>query len=239
METKFTEAGKHYELYLVTAEITKFFSVLRYPLDDHLLTIRIEDGARQSHQLRFVADKAGSDLSSRVKIPGYEVYDTSIVERLHSYRTRRGDPRLPSDYKATYSQLVYGVWIKRSGWGLYVKMFLGAFASVAIALTAFFIGAELNGPRFSVGIGAFFATIASNYIISRQIPPNSNFGLTDFVSGISLVTVFLILMSSVIAVRLHYAEGGARSAQFDGITLIVFVVGYVVANVVVAGSSSV
>ncbi|MFP6729928.1 MAG: hypothetical protein VCD50_07155 [Alphaproteobacteria bacterium] len=42
-----TDLGdEHYELYRVSAEITKFFNISRYPRDDHLMTIHIEDTKR-------------------------------------------------------------------------------------------------------------------------------------------------------------------------------------------------
>ena len=42
--TEKVDKGEHYVLYLVNAKITKFFSADRYPVDDHLLTIGIENG---------------------------------------------------------------------------------------------------------------------------------------------------------------------------------------------------
>lgn len=106
--------GSHYELYRITAEITKFFNIGRYPHDDHLMTILIEDTRRQRYDLRYKPDPAGSEISSRVKIPGYEIYSKQLIEKGHSYKTRRGDPKLPDSYKSTYSQLVFGIGIKRS-----------------------------------------------------------------------------------------------------------------------------
>ena len=90
-----TDIGdEHYELYRITAEITKFFNISRYPRDDHLMTILIEDTKRQFFDLNFVPDISGSAISSRAKIPGYKIYATSVVEKGHSYKTRRGNPRL-------------------------------------------------------------------------------------------------------------------------------------------------
>ena len=84
-----TDIGdEHYELYRITAEITKFFNISRYPRDDHLMTILIEDTKRQFFDLNFVPDISGSAISSRAKIPGYKIYATSVVEKGHSYKTR-------------------------------------------------------------------------------------------------------------------------------------------------------
>lgn len=239
LEAEYEDVDGHYALYRVEAEITKFFNITRYPRDDHLMTIRIEDAAHQSHQLRYVPDVAGSDLSSRVKIPEYAIHRTALVEKKHSYKTRRGDPRLPENYKATYSQLIYGIGIMRPGWALYVKMFLGIFASVGICLLAFLINPSHNSPRFGVGVGAFFASIAATYVISRQIPQTSIIGLTDFVTGTSLVTIFLTLLTSAMSLGIHHQmKLPGVSRNFDLAALAVFLVGYAALNVVIANAAS-
>ena len=162
------------------------------------------------------------------------------MQKPHSYKSRRGDPRFPEDYKATYSQLVYGISIKEPGWALYMKMFLGIFSSVAICLLSFLIGPTQPGPRFSVCIGAFFAAIASNYIISRLIPKSSTIGLTDFVTGTSLVTIFLIVLTSTISLKLLENLANARlQRNFDLSALAVFLIGYVTLNIVIAQIASI
>jgi hypothetical protein len=239
LESKFEEAGHHYELYHVEAEVTKFFDVSRFPRDDHLLTLRIEDTAHQVHTVTYTPDEDCSEISSRVKIPGYVIYETSLTEKKHSYKTRRGDPRLPPGYKATFSQLIFGIWIKRPGWALYIKMFLGTFASVAICLLAFFISPAHISPRFSVGVGAFFASVASTYVVSRLIPQSGLIGLTDFVTGVSLVTNLLTLLTSTISARLHAdPENRILRQRFDTAALAVFLLGYVSLNVAVAAAAS-
>ena len=239
LEAKFDDGGRHYELYRVEAKLSKFFDVSRFPRDDHLLTLRIEDAGHPVHMMKYVPDTEGSEISSRVKIPGYVIHGVEVVEKKHSYKTRRGDPRLPSDFKATFSQLIYGIWIKRPGWALYCKMFLGTFASVAICLLAFLISPANKGPRFGVGVGAFFASVASTYVISRLIPQSGLIGLTDFVTGTSLVTVFLTLLTSTMSVGLFArTEYRGLCQRFDLAALTVFLLGYLSLNVAVAIAAS-
>jgi hypothetical protein len=114
--------GTFYALYRVKARMTKFFTLTRFPADDHLLTIRIEDRALPIERLYYVGDKENSAISSRVKLPGYEGYQTSVVVQPHSYKTTRGDPRLKSG-QTTFSQFIFGVWMKREGLGFYLKLF--------------------------------------------------------------------------------------------------------------------
>lgn len=199
--------GNHYALYRVKAAITKFFDISRFPHDDHFLTIRVESTSRNYRQQYFVPNEAHSDVSSRVHIPGYKIYEKNIVMKYHSYKSGRGDPSYNGGDKETYSQLIYGIGIKRAGWGLFIKMFVGLFASVSVALLTFKINPSVGGPRISIGVGAFFAGIASTYVISTQIPASSVFSLTDHISAISLATIFLILVSSIISIATYERFG--------------------------------
>lgn len=123
LEVERIDDGQHYERYRVLARITKSFDVSRFPRDEHLLTIAVECPDYQRHELLFVADQKNSSASSRVLIPAYDISETQLIEKPHSYKTTRGDPALPDGSKSTYSQARMGVSITRSGWGYYFKMF--------------------------------------------------------------------------------------------------------------------
>ncbi len=240
LETSYDTEEEHYALYEVSAEITKAFDIARFPLDDHLLTIRFEDREKQFFDLRYVPDVVGSQVSSRVTIPGFEIYKSTIGEKIHSYKTRRGDARLPEKYKATYSQLIYGIWIKRSGWALYTKMLLGTLASVAVALIACFVSPEHADPRFALGIGGFFAAVASTYIMAQKVPESSVMGLSDYVTSFSLITILLTLLTSAMSVHIfNRLNQRALSQKLDRAALVILVVGYVLFNVLVAGVASI
>ena len=182
----------HYALYRVTAEITKFFNVVRYPLDSHLLTIRIEDRKHTWNELQYLADANGAAYSSRVVVPGYVLSKAKLISKPHAYKTNRGDPQLPPDHQAVYSQLTYGIAIRRPDWGLYVKTFQGLFASVAIAFLAFALG-PLSGERVSLGVGAFFASVASGYLNLGSLPDVGLVTMIDMVNGFGMVTIFFTL----------------------------------------------
>ncbi len=226
--------GRHYALYRVTARITKFFNVVRYPLDNHLLTIRIEDRDHPWHVLRYVPDSRGAEFSSRVKVPGYRLKGAEIINKPHAYKSSRGDPRLPVDHKATYSQITYGIQIDRPDWGLYFKMIQGLFASVAIAFLAFILGPS-SGERFGLGVGAFFASVGSSYVNLSELPGVGMVTLIDMVNGLAMVTIFLTLLGSVLSSRIARGDSQLVTAQaFDRISLALFVTGFVSVNAVMA-----
>jgi len=211
VEERTLESGEHYAMYRVIASITKKFNTSRFPRDDHLLTIHIEDTKRPFYQLRYVPDTVNSDVSSRVDVPGYETYDKynaafeteqykiddkKAVVKLHSYKTTRGDSDLPDGYKDTYSQFIYGIWIHRPNWGLHIKMFLTLFAAVLIPMFGFFTNPT---HRLGVVVGSFFASVASTYISTAAVPDAGIATLADVISGIGIVTIAIIMIQTIIA----------------------------------------
>lgn len=223
------ENGEHYALYRVTARTTKTFDTTRFPRDDHLLTLFIEDTSLQSYQLRYISDDVNSDISSRVSVPGYKVYDTSSVVKPHSYKTTRGDPDLPAGYKATYSQFIYGIWIARPTWGLHLKMFLTLYAAILISMIGFF---TTPAHRFGLVIGSFFAGVANTYITSSIVPETGIATLADVINGIGVATIAVIMFQTIISQ--HFYEKQKQedfSSIFDDLTFILLIGIYIWLNI--------
>lgn len=224
---------EHYQQYQVIAEVTKFFNTTRFPCDDHLLMIPIEDCANDSIELRYVPDLANSGFSKNIRMPGYKILQMDGVGRQHLYETSFGDPAV-SGQNLTFSQFLYTIWIVRPGWGLYLKIFQGLFIAVAVAMLAFFIRPAHTSPRFSVGLGALFAAVANSYIVSSMQPGSEILTLADIVSGIGIATIFLTLVESTISLYIYDSMDSRRlSRLFDLVSATVFLIGYIGVNVAV------
>ncbi len=227
------DGDSHYELYRVATRITKMFNITRYPLDNHQLTIRVEESENQWAQFQYVPDLEGTTYSSRVAVPGYRIHRSDLVNKPHAYKSSRGDPQSPAADKTVYSQLTYALGIERPDWGLYFKMFQGLFAAVAIALLAFLL-APASGDRIGLGVGAFFAAVANSYINLSELPGVGRVTLTDMVNGIGMVTILLTIFSSIISSHLAEAKGEIKAARdFDRVSLVVFAVCFVAVNIAI------
>lgn len=236
--TTWRQADENYALYRVVARITKFFNVSRYPRDDHLLTLAIEDSWHSWQRLHYVPDIDVSKISSRVKLPGYRINKTMMVTKPHPYKSNRGDPRLADDHMAVYDQVIFGIEICRPDWGLYFKMFQALFASVAVALLAFFMNPSIE-QRVGLGIGAFFASVASSYVTTTQLPGVGILTFSDIVNILGMTTIFLSVLCSIVA--MHFAEGRKHLeivGLFDRVSLVVMAVGYIGTNIVIARIAS-
>ena len=76
--------------------------------------------------------------------------------------------------------------------------------------------------------------------MSQLIPKSATVGLTDFVTGTSLVTIFLIVLTSTMSLKLLVDPSNARlQRSFDLSALAVFMFGYVILNIVIAQAASI
>ncbi len=231
-QDSYVDGDMHYELYRVVAKITKLFDVTRFPLDNHVLVINIECPEYQRGEMIFVPDTELCKASSRARLAGYRNSKCEVVEKPHGYRSTRGDPRLPVDYHAIYSEFRFGVPIERDGAGFFLKLFQGLYASLAIALTAFFIKPTDVDPRFGLGVGAFFASIANSYITSSLIPDSGMLTLADTINGMGMVLIFLTVVQSTISLYMYdICDRVNLSRAFDKISIFGFIVGTVGVNV--------
>ncbi|MBL1260690.1 MAG: hypothetical protein COB33_009200 [Thiotrichaceae bacterium] len=234
-----SDGENHYALYRVAARITKAFNITRYPLDNHQLTIRVEESDHQWKALQYVPDFKETAYSSRVKVPGYIIHSSDLVNKPHAYKTSRGDPLIPEAEKAVYTQLTYALGIERPDWGLYFKMFQGLFASVGIAFLAFLL-APGAGDRIGLGVGAFFAAMANTYINLAELPGVGRVTMTDMINGIGMVTILLTVFATIISTHIAESTNDVEHARtFDRISLVLFIVGFIGVNIVIVVAAAV
>ena len=233
-DAEYVDGDEHYLRYRATAEITKLFDVTRFPLDDHLLMISIEHPGLQRSELLFVPDE-GSEISSRAGVSAYGLKMAGVVEKPHAYKTRRGDPRLPSDYTSVHSQFRLGISMFRPDWGFFFKLFQGLFAALAVAVAVFFIKPTHVDPRFGLGVGAFFAAAANAYVTSSLIPDTGAMTLADIINGVALVTIFLTVVQSIVSLHIFDNRGEeALSRAYDRVSFWLFAAGTIAFNGAVA-----
>jgi len=126
--------GVHYASARILATITKFWDLRRYPLDDHHLTLEIEDNENEDNLLVYVPDTINSAASPTVEVPGWLVKGTSASVTTHEYATNYGDTSVPKGNATSYSRFVSTVEIRRPGHvGRIFKVFFTIFVATIIS----------------------------------------------------------------------------------------------------------
>ena len=117
--------------------------------------------------------------------------------------------------------------------------FLPIFALATHLLFLAFMLAPTNGDRIGLGVGAFFASVANSYINLQELPGVGLVTLTDMVNGIGMITIMLTLFGTIISSYLAEAKGDVASARiFDHVSLFVFTIGFIAANVMITISAA-
>ena len=202
--------SEHYELYRVSASITYPFNVTRYPVDDHLLTLFIQDPIHP--QIQYVADRAHSSIDPAVHIPGYVITRTIMGVQTIAANTTYGNPAAQKDV----TQFGFGIFINRFGFGFYLKLFQALFAAVGVALLAGFFKAH-EEIRIELLVGGFFAAVANSYITSTYLPDTGTMTLMDIINFLGLATIFVCMIQTVISARFA-ANDKEFSRLFDKVS---------------------
>jgi hypothetical protein len=227
---KTDDGDKHYVMYRVNAEITKAFDTSRFPRDAHVLTIVIEDSGLKYFQMVYTTDDSASALSSRVEVPGYAITHKQAIVKPHTYKTSMGDPALPSDAKATYSDFVLAITLTRSTWGVFFKMFLPLYLAILLAVVALLVRGA--GERLGLTSTALFVAVINGMSVTSLIPDTGQTTLADVISIIGYVIICVTIVQAIFYHR-YFADPDKESAAamlFDRSTLAITTIAAVVLN---------
>jgi hypothetical protein len=223
------DGGVHYASARILATITKFWDLRRYPLDDHQLTIEIEDNENEDNLLVYVPDKTNSSASPTVEVPGWRVAGTSVSVTSHKYATNYGDTSVPTGNASSYSRFVSAVVIKRPGHvGRFFKVFFTLFIATIISWLAFWVRAKETGPRISLCVGSLFAAAAATFAINNMLPDTNSTTMSDRLVVVSLSFIFIATLQTIVAINLGYTGKENALRQLDRVCSWLFPLLYVV-----------
>jgi hypothetical protein len=85
-------------------------------------------------------------------------------------------------------------------------------------------------PRFGLGVGGLFATVANAYFVGSLVPETNEFSLADIVNLLGIVTILLSLTQSTLSLHVYETLGRpALSRRFDRAGFWTTLVGFVAA----------
>lgn len=226
------DMGMNYATMRVQATIFHDFDVRRFPMDDHQISIQIEDSQLDEASLIYVADVEATALDPQVMVPGWEVTKQDPFVQSHVYNTSYGLRGADSD-TATYSRVTIPINLDRTGYGTLFKSFWVSLLAVILGLLAFLVKSDDLDARFGMGVGSIFAASANAFILSDTLPQTNFITLAEQVNLIAVGVIFLSVFISIWSLRLRYADRDEDSLRLDRNALIVFAVVYVVLNLIV------
>jgi hypothetical protein len=226
------DMGLNYATMRVQATIFHDFDVRRFPMDNHQITIQIEDSQLDERSLVYVADIEATALDPQVMVPGWAVSKQDPVVQSHVYNTSYGLRSSETD-TATYSRVTIPINLDRTGYGTLFKSFWVSLLAVILGLLAFLVKSDDLDARFGMGVGSIFAASANAFILSDTLPQTNFITLAEQVNLIAVGVIFMSVFISIWSLRLRYADRDEDSLRLDRNALIIFAVVYVILNLIV------
>ncbi len=234
----YEDGGHNYQRYKVTAIVDKYYDLTRFSLEDHMMNIYIEDTTRDGAKLRYVADTDETNISSRVQIPGFEVYDgIHSAVKPHSYKSTYSSPSADGADERVFSQYIVGIPIEREDIGFFLRIIVPYFLSVLLGLFSLFAH-KTDADSLGLSGASFFGVVANAYVVSALVPPNGGgFGMTDMINAVSLMSVIFIVMMSLYSLnKRNQLEEGEDSEHLRAIDLAAFfaiTIGYTLFSIII------
>jgi len=225
--------GSHYAYVRIVAKVTKFWDLRQYPLDGHDLDLNIEEEASEDHLVRYVADEENSGADeSQISMPGWKLTKTEAFTGVGVYRSNFGDISLPKNQETRYSRLTLRMRFTREGDLVFLKLLFGVWVGAGISFVAFFIPPNRIDPRFGVGVGAIFAAIASEYIVTQSLPDTNIVTLADKLHVLAFAFIFASIVESTLS--LYLVENGRQlqSKRLDRVARWSFPISFALLNAV-------
>jgi hypothetical protein len=215
------DVDRNYATLRVWATIFHDFDVRRYPMDNHLLRINLEDSNWDESTLVYVPDVEATALDPEVSVPGWASSLPTPTVEPHTYPTTLGLRSADGEF-ATYSRLILPISLERTSYSVLFKSFWVSFLAVVLGLLAFLVKADDLDARFGMGVGSIFAASANAFILSDTLPATNFITLAEQINLIAVGVIFSTVFISIWSLRLRYAGRDEDSLRLDRIALITF-----------------
>ncbi len=192
------------------------WDVRRFPFDQQLLRIELEEAENDSQSILFAADASNSGFDQDINLSGWRIRSTRFVSGTKTYRTTFGDPRLPPGSASSYAKVELQILLQRIDQTGFWKLTTGAFAASLIALASFGLRVDhpsALSPRFGLLAGSAFAAVISLRNSANELGAAGYTTLIDAVHFTVLLYIMVATSSGVIAWRRFQKHGDAAAIK--------------------------
>lgn len=229
--TDTTEDGKIYVLMKLQCVMKDSWKIDRFPFDFQTLRLSFENSQYDTTSLVFAVDSTGEHFG-RFTISGWDIVSDclKLLVKNQPYKTAFGDESLAKPYTA-YSSFKVRIGIARQApWTLFWKIFLGMYVAFFIAFVGFYIHSGSVEARFGLSVGALFAAVGNKYIIDSSLPDSVSQTLVDSLHGTTLLSIFLIIVATIISLRYVKKNSSEKANKFDRICSRILLSVYILLN---------
>jgi hypothetical protein len=179
------------KFYRIQANLSQNLDLRRYPFDEHLLTIEIEDKRRTVDELVYVVDEQNCGVDPGVIVVGWRLAGWEAKVLSHDYEI----------YGETYSRFVFGLRIQRVILNAVIKSFLPIACMVLVGFLSLLLAPDKVTTRLSLNISTLLGAVMFHVNLTASIPPVGYLTLADRIMIATYVVLVLILFSGVAILR--------------------------------------
>jgi hypothetical protein len=179
------------KFYRIQANLSQNLDLRRYPFDEHLLTIEIEDKRRTVDELVYVVDEQSCGVDPGVIVVGWRLAGWEAKVLAHDYEI----------YGETYSRFVFGLRIQRVILNAVIKSFLPIACMVLVGFLSLLLAPDNVTTRLSLNISTLLGAVMFHVNLTASIPPVGYLTLADRIMIATYVVLVVILFSGVAILR--------------------------------------
>lgn len=197
------------KFYRIQAALVSNLNLSKYPFDEHVLTIQIEDREQTSGTQVYQVSLGDTGIDPAVTIAGWDLsgWDAKVVD--HRYEI----------YGTTFSAYQFDLNIKRPVTAALLKSFLPAITIVLVGLLALFLTPDKILPRLTITTGSLTGAVLFHLNMTSSVPPVGYLTFADRFMIVNYVVLAITLLTTLAALqyidkkRNQVAESIHRSAM--------------------------
>lgn len=192
--------GRRYQCLRIEGRFFQPFSLKRFPLEQHTLSLSIEDNTYSVDRLVYRFDRRHSGLDAGLEIPGWTVKSWKGTEGTHHYGTNLGDETVGAD-SSDYGTILFEVRVTRPVNYFLWKMLLPVVIILVACWTALLLHPSQLASRAAMTGTALLTTVFMQQGYTSNLPELNYLVLMDKI----YVVVYLLIIISLVQVVIQGA----------------------------------
>jgi len=213
--------GRHYQCLRIEGRFFQPFSLKRFPLERHNVSLSIEDNTYAADRLVYRFDRKHSGLDSGLNIPGWSVAAWNGSEGIHHYASNLGDETVGGD-SSDYATIQFAVKVSRPVNYFLWKMLLPVVIILLACWTALLLHPMELATRAAMTGTALLTTVFMQQGYTSNLPELNYLVLMDKIYVVVYLLIIISLVQVVIQgafVKLHTKDEFRKAAIIDKVSV--------------------
>lgn len=226
--------GSKYQIMRIESQFFKAFSLSDFPLDNHELTIAVEDSLRGSDELVFEIDRPDSGLSPNFSVSGWSLDGWNTKTYINDYGSNFGDRRVTQ--ASRFTQMNFNIKIARPVSYFVWKLLLPLLVVLCGAWIALLLNPSLTETRAALPASALLTTVFLQQSYTATLPETGGLVLLDQIYVVAYVLIVVTLGRVIVKSREVETMDDAqiiKLRRLDGFVLAVQAAVFVVATLLI------